>query len=58
VNCSILYIEYQTIPSSELGPPTSTPPSGCVSPLDLKGGGATQLAGEGIGGPNSDDYIN
>ncbi len=32
------YIEYQSS-SSELGPPTSTPASGCVSPLDPKGGG-------------------
>ncbi len=44
-----------SVPSSELGP--SPPPSqASVSPpLDPKGEGQHSLAGEGVGGPNSDE---
>ncbi len=61
----IVYIQYQSVcpqsiqnarlsvQSSELGPLTPFPASECVSTLDPQGG-ATQ--GEGVGGPNSDDY--
>jgi hypothetical protein len=43
---------------SELGPPTPSPLAS-VSPLGSKGGGGEQdsLAGEGGGGPNSDDCL-
>jgi hypothetical protein len=42
-----------SVPSSELGPPSPT--SECVSPPGTKGGGTHSPAGEGEGGPNSDD---
>jgi hypothetical protein len=46
-----------SVPSSELGPP-SPPPQASVSPsLDPKGGGGQHsLAGEGVGGPNSEHW--
>ncbi len=42
------------VPSSELGPPTPSAESECVSPLDPKGE-QHSLGGWGGGGPNSDD---
>ncbi len=45
-------------PSSELVPPTPSSESERVSPLGSKGGGEQHsLAGEGVGGPNSDGWI-
>ncbi len=44
-------------PSSELGPPTQSSGSEFVSPLGSKGGKQHSLAVEGVGGPNSDDWI-
>ncbi len=44
-------------PSSELVPPTPSSESERVSPLGSKGGEQHSLAGEGVGGPNSDDWI-
>ena len=44
-------------PSSELVPPTPSSESERVSPLGSKGGEQHSLAGEGVGGPNSDDCI-
>jgi len=43
-------------PSSELIPPTPSE-SECVSPLGSKGGEQHSLGGEGVGGTNSDDWI-
>ncbi len=43
-----------SVPSSELAPPSPPAASECVSPLDPKGAGKT---GEGVGEPNSDDWI-
>ncbi len=43
-------------PSSELIPPTPSE-SECVSPLGSKGREQHSLGGEGVGGPNSDDWI-
>jgi hypothetical protein len=42
-----------SVPSSALGPPTLSPGSECVTPLDPKEGGQHLLAGEGVKGPNS-----
>jgi hypothetical protein len=42
-----------SVPSSELGPP---PPQAVCLPLGPKGE-ESSLAGEGVGGPNSDDWI-
>jgi hypothetical protein len=55
------YLEYQNVfpPSSELlpPPPTPSPASECVLPLEPKGeGGQHSLAGEGAGGANSNDW--
>jgi hypothetical protein len=56
------YVQYTestrvSVPSSELGPPPSPPPQASVSlHLDPKGEGSNHsYAGEGVGGPNSDD---
>jgi hypothetical protein len=46
--------------SSEMGPPTPPLASECVPPLCIQkvgGGEQHSLAGEGVGGPNSDDWI-
>jgi hypothetical protein len=43
-----------SVPSSELGPPAPYPASECVPPLGQKGR-THSPAGEGVGGPNSDD---
>ncbi len=45
-------------PSSELVPPPPPPTeSERVSPLGSKGGEQHTLAGKGVEGPNSDDWI-
>jgi hypothetical protein len=44
-------------PSSELVPPTPSSESERVSPLGSKGGEQHSLAGDGVGGPNSYDWI-
>jgi hypothetical protein len=47
-----------SVPLSELGPPTPSPKQLWLPPLGSWGGGAGDthsLAGEGVGGPNSDD---
>ncbi len=45
-----------SVPSSELGQPTPSPASECVPP-GIKEGCNTRLReGEGVGGPNSDDW--
>ncbi len=47
-----------SVPSSEVGPPTPSRASECVSPLDPEGGEQHSLAGEGgVGGPHSNDWI-
>jgi hypothetical protein len=55
----MVYIKYQSaclhVPLSELGHPTPSPASECVSPLGPKWGEQHSLAGEGVGGRNSDD---
>jgi hypothetical protein len=43
-----------SVPSSELGPPL-TRERVCL-PRNLKGEGQHPLAGEGVGGPSSDDW--
>ncbi len=49
--------ECSAVPRSfELGPPTPSPAGECIPPqLGWGGGGAHSLAGEGVGGPNSDE---
>jgi hypothetical protein len=44
-----------SVPSVELGPPTLSPGSECVPP-SRNHGEQHSLAGEGVGGPNSDDW--
>jgi hypothetical protein len=46
-----------SVHSSELGPPTPAPASECppTLPEPKRGGGQQSPAGEGAGGPNSDD---
>jgi hypothetical protein len=39
-----------------IGPPTSSPASECVSPLDPKREEQQSLAGEVVVGPNPDDW--
>ncbi len=41
--------------SLELGLPTSSPAGVCASPLLVPGEGAHSLAGEGVGGSNSNE---
>jgi hypothetical protein len=54
----IVYLEYQSVcPIVEVGSPTPSPASECVSSLGPKGGEQHYLAGPGVGGPNSDDWI-
>ncbi len=45
-----------SVPSSELGPPTPSPPIECVSPLGTNGGSNTLLRVR-VGGHNSEDWI-
>jgi hypothetical protein len=45
-----------SVPSSDLGPPTPSPLVSVSPPLDQKGEEQYSLAGEGVGGPNSDDW--
>jgi hypothetical protein len=42
---------------SESGPPAQSPASECVFPLDPKEGEQLSLAGERVGGRNSDEWI-
>jgi hypothetical protein len=45
-----------SVPSSELGQPTPSPTRECCSPPPVEPRGETHsLAGEGVGGPNSDE---
>jgi hypothetical protein len=49
-------IVQMSVSSSELGPPTPSPASKCVSPLDPKKGEQHLIAGEGLGGLNSNEW--
>jgi hypothetical protein len=59
-NCSIRLVldvksTRMSVKSSELGPPTPSPAIEGVSSPIRSGGEPHSLAGEGVGGPNSDD---
>jgi hypothetical protein len=46
-----------SVPSSVLGPSTHLPRKlVCLPPLDPKGGTTPLAGGEGVGGPNRDDW--
>jgi hypothetical protein len=47
--CTVEYYCKVSVQSSELGLPTSSPPSECVPPMDP--GGHTRLQGRGLGDP-------
>ncbi len=54
----IVYLEYQSVcPIVGFDTPTPSSESERVSSLGSKGGEQHSLAGEGVGGPNSDDWI-
>ncbi len=46
-----------SVPLSELGPLFPPPQASVAPPLDLRGGEQHSLAGEGVGGPKSGDWI-
>jgi hypothetical protein len=54
----ILYLQSTrvSVPSSELAPPAPSPASKCVPPFWNQRGEQHPLAGEGLGGANSDDW--